>query len=87
MRHAHTGALGGDDASRPDALGNIADPHGVRPQEVIAFGDGENDVKMFQAVDHSFAMANAEDFVKAKAFAVTRSNEEDGVACVLEELL
>ena len=44
-------------------------------------------MKMFQAVDHSFAMANAEDFVKAKAFAVTRSNEEDGVACVLEELL
>lgn len=73
--------------TKGDRLQQMMIAHGVRPQEVIAFGDGENDVKMFQAVDHSFAMANAEDFVKAKAFAVTRSNEEDGVACVLEELL
>lgn len=58
---------------------------GVSPDEVIVFGDGENDVDMFRQVRYSIAMGNAEDFVKEQAFDVTASNDEDGLALALQK--
>ncbi len=54
--------------------------------ELIAFGDGENDISMFQVAGKAVAMANAFDTVKAEADEVCLSNTEDGVAKYLEEL-
>lgn len=59
----------------------------ISKNEVMVFGDGENDVEMFKNVSYSFAMENAEDFIKKQAFAVTKSNVNDGVAEILEKLL
>lgn len=51
------------------------------------FGDGENDVDMFRAAGQSYAMGNAEDYVKEQASGVTLSNREDGIAAVIEKYL
>ena len=60
---------------------------GVTPDEVIVFGDGENDADMFRQVKYSIAMGNAEDYVKEQAFDVTASNDEDGLERALRKYL
>lgn len=53
--------------------------------ETIAVGDGYNDLSMIEFAGLGVAMANAADEVKLKADFVTKSNEEDGVAYVIEK--
>ncbi|MFJ9625348.1 HAD family hydrolase [Streptomyces sp. NPDC101181] len=60
---------------------------GVKAADTIAFGDMPNDIPMFGWAHHGVAMANAHDSLKAVAHEVTASNEDDGIAVVLEELL
>lgn len=57
----------------------------ILPEEVIAFGDGENDVDMFRQVAYSIAMGNAAGYVKKYASDVTGTNDEDGVAASLKK--
>lgn len=52
---------------------------------IVCFGDGLNDISMFQAADECYAMANAEQQLKSVATAVINSNDEDGVALWLAE--
>ena len=52
---------------------------GARPEEAIAFGDGENDLPMFEACGTSVAMANAYPTVLDRATYVTTSVDEDGI--------
>lgn len=52
---------------------------------VVVFGDGRNDIDMFQAADESYAVRNAHDDLKGYASGVILSNNEDGVAKWLEE--
>ncbi|MEV5608150.1 HAD family hydrolase [Streptomyces sp. NPDC052225] len=59
---------------------------GAGPADTIAFGDMPNDVPMFAWAARGVAMANAHPELKAVADEVTASNEEDGVAVVLERL-
>ncbi|OKK18203.1 hydrolase [Streptomyces sp. CB00455] len=60
---------------------------GVKAAETIAFGDMPNDIPMFGWAAHGVAMANAHAELKAVADEVTTSNDEDGIAVVLERLL
>ena len=60
---------------------------GANPAEAIAFGDSENDIEMLRAAGVGVAMANADDDVKAAADRVTLSNNENGIAAALNELL
>ena len=55
-------------------------------EEAIAFGDGENDISMFNTTPNSVAMGNALEYIKKQAKYITSSNDEDGVAKVLEKL-
>ena len=48
--------------------------------KVVCFGDGINDISMFNIADESYAVENAEDELKNIADAVIDSNENDGVA-------
>lgn len=57
---------------------------GIRGHEIAAFGDMPNDLPMLTAVGHSYAMANAHPDVLNAARHRTSSNDEDGVAEVLE---
>ncbi len=59
---------------------------GVKAADTIAFGDMPNDIPMFGWAAHGVAMANAHDDLKAVADEITASNEEDGIAVVLERL-
>ncbi len=47
---------------------------------IICFGDGKNDIPMFEIANECYAVANAEEELKAIATAVIESNENDGVA-------
>ena len=55
----------------------------ISPNEVIAFGDGDNDIDMLQFAGLGVAMGNASHYVKSKADYITLSNEEDGIADVI----
>ena len=71
--------------SKGNAILNLAKNLGINKDEILVFGDGENDLSMFEAVTYPIAMANAMDSVKAKAYLVTDDNNNDGIAKVLEK--
>lgn len=58
----------------------------LKKEEIIAIGDGENDISMFNITPNSIAMGNSLEYVKKHARYITTSNDEDGVAKVLEKL-
>lgn len=58
---------------------------GIASDEVMVFGDGENDVDMFHQAKYSIAMGNAADYVKEHASDVTETNDRDGVAAALKK--
>lgn len=60
---------------------------GISAEEVISFGDAENDIPMLVAAGMGVAMGNAAESVKQAADMVTLSNNEDGIAAALEKLL
>lgn len=55
--------------------------------DVVAFGDELNDVPLLQEAGHGYAMANAAPHVQSFATRLTSSNDDDGVARVVEELI
>ena len=59
----------------------------VDAADVVVFGDEINDLAMFEFAGHSVAVANAAPRVRAAATEVTESNDDDGVAIVIEALL
>jgi Cof subfamily protein (haloacid dehalogenase superfamily) len=60
---------------------------GISTDAVATIGDMQNDVSMFAVSGLSFAMGNAADDVKSHATRVTASNEEDGFAQAMDEIL
>ncbi|WP_440209954.1 Cof-type HAD-IIB family hydrolase [Actinobacillus pleuropneumoniae] len=58
----------------------------VNQDQVIAFGDNFNDLDMLQYAGLSVAMGNAPEEIKAAAKRVTLSNNDDGIAVVLNEI-
>ena len=69
------------------ALARLAADRGVAAAEVIAFGDHLTDVAMVAWAGHGVAVANAHPAVLAVADEVTASNDDDGVAIVLERIV
>lgn len=55
--------------------------------EVYSFGDGGNDITQFEVSTRSFAMENAPEEIKKRASDITKSNNDDGVAYAIEEIL
>lgn len=60
---------------------------GYSREELIACGDGFNDVHMVEWAGLGVAMENACEQVKAVAKFITKSNDEDGVAYVIEKFM
>ncbi|MEU5433990.1 HAD family hydrolase [Streptomyces sp. NPDC020719] len=73
--------------SKATGLSLAARRLGCRSTDTIAFGDMPNDIPMFGWAQHGVAMANAHDELKAVAHEITASNEDDGIAVVLEQLM
>jgi Cof subfamily protein (haloacid dehalogenase superfamily) len=59
---------------------------GYAKDDMYAFGDGENDISMIRYAGHGIAMANAVTALKECADEITLSNDEDGIAKILERL-
>lgn len=75
------------DAHKGHALQKIMDFYHLTSEEVLVFGDFNNDIEMLQLADLSFAMANAHPNVVEVANYQTTSNDDFGVERVLEKLL
>lgn len=67
-------------------LKTVFERKGWSLEDLIVFGDGENDISMFQVAGKAVAMRNAFDTVKAEADDICKSNIEDGVSIYLEQL-
>jgi len=75
------------DVSKAATLERIAGEWGIAADAVIAFGDMPNDISMLTWAGHAVAVANAHPTVHAIADTITASNDDDGVAQVLEGFL
>jgi Cof subfamily protein (haloacid dehalogenase superfamily) len=73
--------------SKVAALSWLCAERGIEPAEVVAFGDMPNDLAMLRWAGTGYAVANAHESVLAGAAARTASNDDDGVALVLERML
>lgn len=72
-------------ASKGTALKVLLKEFGIPANQAMALGDGENDIEMLQLVGLGVAMGNANDHVKSFAKAITKTNDEDGVAEAVEK--
>ena len=70
--------------TKGNALNKLMQENQINKDEVLVFGDGENDFSLFETVKYSIAMGNAPSYVKKHAFDCTDSNNEDGIyqACL-----
>jgi Cof subfamily protein (haloacid dehalogenase superfamily) len=73
--------------SKASALARIGSILSIDPDEMVAFGDEDNDIPLLQFVGLGVAMRNASEAVKAIADTICESNANDGVADVIENLL
>jgi len=74
-------------ASKALALQAIGEAYGISAEEMIAVGDGYNDVSMLEYAGLGIAMGNAPEDIKALCQYTTLSNNEDGLAAAVERFL
>ena len=73
--------------NKASGLAYVAERLGVDSSDVLAIGDGRNDLEMLRWAGRGVAMGQAPDEVKEAADEVTASIEDDGAADVLRSLL
>lgn len=73
--------------SKATGLGMLAEYLDVPMETVLAVGDSENDVEMLQVAGLGVAMENALDSVKEVADDITLTNDQEGVAAVIEKYI
>lgn len=72
---------------KAQSLAVLLNEIGMTKEEMIAVGDGFNDLSMIKYAGMGVAMSNAQPIVKENADFITLSNEEDGVAHVVEKFV
>lgn len=75
------------DVSKGEAMKFVADHYGIDLKDVVAVGDSEIDISMIEAAGLGVAVANASDETKAAADMVCASNDDAGVADVIDQIL
>ena len=75
------------EADKGTALLQLADLMGIRRDEVMAMGDGDNDYSMMKAAGISVAVANADRRIMEAADHRAPSNDEDGVADAVDRFV
>lgn len=73
-------------ATKANAIKILMDYLKITKEEVIAIGDGGNDIPMFEIAGLKVAMGNANEYVKSKVDYITDTNNDDGVAKALEHI-
>ena len=79
--------IGHPDGSKGAALSHLAESLRVKREEVVAVGDGPNDVDMILWAGLGVAMGNAPEQIKSSADRVTLPASDHGLAILLEALL
>ena len=69
-----------ENATKGFAIKGLADALNISKENIMCFGDGENDCSMLEFADYSFAMANGNDLAKSTAKFLTDTNDNAGVA-------
>lgn len=69
------------------SLAVLVDRLGLKREDMMACGDGYNDLSMIEYAGFGVAMANAQEVVRQSAQYITLSNDEDGVAYAVERFL
>lgn len=77
----------GQNVSKGQALRELCKILKVKPEEVVAIGDSENDLSMLHFSGLGVAMGNGDRIVKEKSDYITDSNNDDGVAKVIEKFI
>lgn len=72
---------------KANALNEVLVPMGIKPEDTISFGDGQNDLSIINFAGIGVAMGNAVEELKNAADEITLSNDEDGIAHVLDRYL
>lgn len=72
--------------NKGSALKIVANMLNIDSEDIIAFGDNENDIEMLQFAGTGVAMGNAPDHVKMEADIVTDTNDNDGVYKILKRV-
>ena len=67
------------DSGKIIGIQNMLKIHGLQREEIIAFGDGDNDADMLEFAGIGVAMGNAVEITKKKADYVTNHIDEDGI--------
>ncbi len=75
------------DVTKGAALAQLCGELGILPEEVMAFGDGNNDVEMLRWAGLSFAMENGSDDAKAVAGAVAPANHLGGIGQMVRKYI
>ncbi len=71
--------------SKGEGLKQLCKKLNIDRSQVVAIGDNENDVSMFQVAGLAVAMENGEDIVKEYSHVITDTNDQDGVAKAIEK--
>lgn len=73
--------------NKGEALKMLCSNINISPEEVISFGDNDNDIPMLEAAGVSFAVENATNGAKKAAKFITKPNVSNGVSCGIHKIL
>ena len=83
--HEHSSDVVQKDISKASGVAHVLEKNNWKPLNAMMFGDGPNDMEIFDYVGLTVAMGNAVPELKEKADFVTKTVEEDGILYALEE--
>jgi HAD superfamily hydrolase (TIGR01484 family) len=72
--------------SKGEGLKTVMECRGLKPEEVLACGDEENDLPMFSVAGFSAAPSSANEKIRTAADFTFGSNAEEGIVAFLEEV-
>jgi HAD superfamily hydrolase (TIGR01484 family) len=72
-------------ATKKHRIREVLEKLGVRPEQTIGVGDGDNDIHLFAAVGYRIAMGNATEQLKSLAEEIAPTIDEDGLAQIIEK--
>ena len=82
--HEHSSDVVSISGSKAAGVAKVVDQLGLKPENVMVFGDGLNDSELFDYAGISVAMGISHDKIKEKADYITKTLEENGIFDALE---